>query len=43
MNCNHPKNERVFTEDGLLEWCGDCGVLICDHHERKFGTPHPSR
>lgn len=40
--CEHPEDERYFSEDGLIEWCGRCGELICDHHLRKFGTPHPS-
>lgn len=38
--CTKKKVPR-FSEDGLIEWCGWCGKLICDHHERKFGTPHP--
>jgi len=39
--CNHPKEARQFSEDGLLEFCRECGVVICDHHKRKFGKPHP--
>ena len=37
--CTNP--EPGFSEDGLLEWCHNCGKLICDHHQRKFGSPHP--
>lgn len=40
-NCTHPKSARYFSEDGLLEWCGNCGELIMDHHLRKWGYPHP--
>ena len=41
MECNHPEEARRFSEDGLLEFCTECGAMICDHHKRKFGTPHP--
>lgn len=40
-NCKNPKPQ--FSEDGLIEWCTNCGKLICDHHQRKFGKPHPSQ
>lgn len=39
--CNHPTDERYFTDDNLLEWCGLCGQVVTDHHERKYGEPHP--
>jgi len=32
---------HYYSEDGLLEWDGETGELVCDHHKRKFGTPHP--
>lgn len=41
-NCTHPKEDRIFTEDCLFEWCSLCGQAVTDHHMRKFGTPHPS-
>jgi hypothetical protein len=40
--CTHPESSRVFSEDGLIEWCENCGALVTDHHLRKFGYPHPS-
>ena len=40
--CNHPTDERYFTDDNLLEWCGLCGQVVTDHHERKFGEEHPT-
>ena len=40
--CSKGMQESVFNEDGLLEWCDYCGFLICDHHLRKFGRPHPA-
>jgi len=39
--CNCEKPESGFSEDGLLEWCDNCGKLIHDHHQRKWGQPHP--
>ena len=39
--CEHPKEDRCFSEDGLLEWCNKCGDLATDHHMRKFGYVHP--
>lgn len=40
--CTCDERESAFSEDGLIEWCRNCGKLIEDHHERKFGKPHPS-
>lgn len=36
--CSCVKPEPAFSENGLLEWCHNCGKLICDHHLRKFGS-----
>ena len=41
MECQHPADERHFNDDCLLEWCGMCGQVVADHHERKYGEPHP--
>ena len=38
--CQHPADERYFSDDLFLEWCGMCGMVVTDHHERKYGTPH---
>lgn len=43
QKCEHPKEDRYFSEDGLIEWCSACGDLICDHHLRKYGKPRPER
>jgi len=40
-NCKEPTS--TYSEDGLVEWCTDCGRLITDHHLRKYGEPHPAR
>jgi hypothetical protein len=40
--CTCEKPNKMYSEDGLLEWCADCGKLIQDHHLRKFGRPHPN-
>lgn len=40
--CNCAEREPQFSEDGLLEWCANCGMMIADHHKRKFSKPHPS-
>lgn len=41
--CEHPKDDRHFSEDGLIEWCGACGALVRDHYLRKYGKPRPER
>lgn len=41
MDCQHPEEERYFSDDLLFEWCGICGQMVKDHHERKYGNPHP--
>ena len=43
VQCKHPKDDRCFSEDGLIEWCEACGALICDHHLRKYGKSRPER
>lgn len=40
--CPEEHRESQFNEDGLIEWCESCGLLIRDHHQRKFGRPHPA-
>lgn len=40
--CTCEKPQKWFSEDGLIEWCVNCGKLICDHHERLYGKQHPT-
>ena len=42
MECQHPADDRFFSDDCLIEWCGVCGEVVTDHHERKYGEPHPT-
>ena len=43
MECQHPADERHWSDDCLLEWCAQCGMVVVDHHERKYGEPHPQQ
>lgn len=39
--CTCDNRTPQFSKDGLIEWCTNCGLLICDHHQRKFGKKYP--